>query len=396
MGKKYWVTLGLVMMLLTGCGEETDNEAVSQSVEIEVGTTCEEGIPEGAVESVEDEVIPEEEGAESEVTETDVYDFTICFAGDINLDEGWSTTEFMDGQENGIRDCLSPELIAHMQEADIMCLNNEFTYSMRGTPTEGKLYHFRANPGRVEVLQELGVDLVKLANNHIYDYGENALVDTLAVLEQAGIRYMGAGQNLEEAMEPVYVELDDKTIAFVSATRAEKNLKTPQATEESAGVLHCYDTELLKQVIAEADANADFVLAYVHWGAEYSYQLEEEQLTSGKEYLDAGADIIIGAHTHCLQGMEYYDGKPIVYSLGNYWFNNKTMDTILLELHFYGDGEEQHLDVKVIPAVQSGCKTTYADTREEQERIYRFLEKMSINVEITEEGLVREYVSPVG
>ena len=115
------------------------------------------------------------------------YDFTVCFAGDINLDENWGTTIFMDSQENGIYDCISSELMEHMQNADIMCLNNEFTYSTRGEKLAGKLYHFRANPERVEVLKEMGVDIVKLANNHACDYGEESLLDTMDTLKNAGI-----------------------------------------------------------------------------------------------------------------------------------------------------------------------------------------------------------------
>ena len=317
------------------------------------------------------------------------YDFTVCFAGDINLDENWGTTIFMDSQENGIYDCISPELMEHMQNADIMCLNNEFTYSTRGEKLAGKLYHFRANPERVEVLKEMGVDIVKFANNHTCDYGEESLLDTMDTLKNAGIDYIGAGADLEEAMQPVYIEVDGKTLAFVAASRAEKNIKTPEATETSAGILRCYETEKFIEAIQEADKNADFVLAYVHWGTEYSYELEEVQLTSGKEYLDAGADVVIGAHSHCLQGMEFYDDKPIIYSLGNYWFNEKTLDTMLLELHLYGDDLSSQLDVKVIPAIQAEYKTTIAN-EEDSERIYRFLEKISINVEISDEGIVSQ------
>lgn len=165
---------------------------------------------------------------------------------------------------------------------------------------------------------------------------------------------------------------------------------TPQATEESAGILRCYDTELFHEVIAEARAHADFVIAYVHWGTEYSFDLEEVQLETGKEYLDAGCDAVIGAHSHCLQGMEYYDGKPIVYSLGNYWFNEKTLDTMLVELHFTGDDEGGNLELSVVPAVQSGCRTQIAADKQEQERIYDFLEDISINIEIDENGTVKE------
>ncbi len=376
----------LIMLLLSGCGKPLNDSIETTDIML---TTESETIDVPIIDETESGEQESRKPSEEPLSDNS-YDFTICFAGDINLDENWCTTKYLNQCENGITDCISAELIHHMQEADLMCLNNEFTYSNGGVPLEGKAYTFRAKPERVEILKELGVDIVKLANNHVYDYGKEALLDTFTTLEDAGIAYMGAGRNLEEAMEPVYVELQGKTIAFVAASRAEKNKMTPQATKETPGILRCYDTELFKQVIAEADSKADFVLAYVHWGTEYSYDLEEAQLATGKEYLEAGADVIVGAHSHCLQGMEYYKGKPIIYSLGNYWFNEKTLDTMLLDLHFYGNDEEQKLEVKVTPGVQSNYITTYVESPEEQERIYSFLEDISVNVEINEDGLVTE------
>lgn len=319
-----------------------------------------------------------------------MYEFTICFGGDINFDENYAPILHMDTCENGMEDCISSDLLEVMRSADVMCLNNEFTYSNGGSPLEGKAYTFRANPSRVELLHEMGVDLVGLANNHIYDYGRTALEDTFQTLEDAEIPYFGAGRNLKEAMEPVYFEIDGKTVAFVAASRAEKFKMTPQATETAPGILRCYDTELFLDTIREADENADFVLAYVHWGTEYSSELEKVQLITGKEYLDAGADAVIGAHPHCLQGMEYYNGKPIIYSLGNYWFNEKTLDTMLINIHFYGSDTEQNVDVQVIPAIQSHMETYGVTGTEDEERIYQFLEDISINVEIDENGYVKE------
>lgn len=389
-----WTT-ALCIMMLTGCGQKVAGGEEPEEIEATLADSS--GAEEAsALPTAEQPPLPTEESTPSPTAEPtstpppNPYDFTVCFAGDINLDENWSTTQYLNGQENGISDCISEELIAHMNSADVMCLNNEFTYSLGGAPLEGKAYTFRANPERVAVLQELGVDIVKLANNHVYDYGRQALLDTFDTLDNAGIAYMGAGRNLEEATAPVYMELDGKRVAFVSASRAEKYKMTPQATEDSPGILRCYDTALFLETIKEARENADFVLAYVHWGTEYSYELEEVQLTTGKEYLDAGADVVIGAHSHCLQGMEYYDGKPIIYSLGNYWFNEKTLDTMLLDLHFYGDDNGGQLEVKVIPAVQAECSTKIVTEEEEQERIYSFLEDISINVEIDEDGIVSE------
>ncbi len=398
MKRKICIFAGLLALICTGCsqGATSDHSHASHTL-IESSTLTESPMVMESTANVEasseEALIPETNAltsSESTPVDTHPYDFTLCFAGDINLDENWCTTQFLNQQENGIKDCISEDLLTHMQQADVMCLNNEFTYSTAGSPLEGKMYTFRANPERVQILQEMGVDVVKLANNHVYDYGKEAMLDTFSTLESAGISYMGAGRNLREAMAPVYMELDGKTVALVAASRAEKFKMTPQATADAPGILRCYDTALFLETIAAAKENADFVIAYVHWGTEYSYDLEEVQLTTGKEYLDAGADVIIGAHSHCLQGMEYHDGKPIIYSLGNYWFNEKTLDTMLLDLHFYGDDEKQHLDVQVIPAVQSGYRTRYLSEPEEQERLYTFLEDISVNVEIDETGKVTE------
>lgn len=88
--------------------------------------------------------------------------------------------------------------------------------------------------------------------------------------------------------------------------------------------------------------------------------------------------------------MEYYDGKPITYSLGNYWFNHKTLDTMLLNLHFRGVGEEEQLEASIVPALQTGYKTYYVSEPEKQRQLYDYLEKISVNVLIDDNGVVNE------
>ena len=382
------IVVGMILCLMIGlcaCGSSDSSQVAENEKETQIITSelSETEIQEKI------EVIEETEATEDIEKVTGEYDFTLCFAGDVSLSEGAVTTAQLDASEGDISKCISLELLEMMKAADVMCLNNEFTYSNRGEPLSGKAYTFRANPERVDILHEMGVDMVQLNNNHVYDYGKVALLDTLDTLENAGIEYFGAGHNLEEAMDAVYVTLDDKVVAFVGASRAEKNKMTPQATDTKPGILRCYDTELFLESIRRADEKADFVIAVVHWGTEYSYDLEKVQLTTGKEYLDAGADAIIGGHSHCLQGMEYYDGKPIVYSLGNYWFNSKTLDTMLIELHFYGNDVENHLEMKMIPAIQKNATTNWVEG-EERERIFEFMESISINIEIDDAGIVKE------
>ena len=392
--KRLKATLGtcLIMTMLVACrGSQSE---VSTEGELNVTIVDTETIKTSASEVTTDEIITEENTTEEITTEEPTtidlqeFDFTMCFAGDILLAEGEITTNNLDNTANGLRDCISPELLEIMNKADYTCVNNEFTYSTGGSPLSGKTWTFRANPDRVKFLKEMGVDLTLLANNHVYDYGRDAMLDTLATLKDAGVEYFGAGANLEEAMKPVYVELGGKTIAFVAASRAEKYKMTPQATETEPGILRCYDPTLFIEVIKEARANADFVVACVHWGTERSTVLEQAQLDTGRQYIDAGADMVIGSHSHCLQGMEYYNGKPIVYSLGNFWFDEYYEDTMLLNVRIHGDINGSNVELSVVPGMQDDGKTVIFTEDSEKKRVYDYLEEISINIDIDENGVV--------
>ena len=382
--KKIWLSLLLVAAIAVGCkgGKGTGSNSESANDSYLVGDNSTDITSQPTTEEITTE--------EPTTIDLQEFDFTMCFAGDILLAEGEITTTTLDNSPNGLQDCVSPELLEIMNNADYTCVNNEFTYSTRGTPLKGKTWTFRAHPDRVKYMKEMGVDLAILANNHVYDYGEEAMLDTMSTLKNAGIDYFGAGANLEEAMKPVYVELGGKTVAFVAASRAEKYKMTPQATEDSAGILRCYDPALFIEVIKEARANADYVIACVHWGTEKSTVLEEAQIDTGKQYIDAGADVVIGAHTHCLQGMEYYNGKPIVYSLGNYWFAGYYQDTVLLNVRIYGDINNSNIELSVVPAMHKDGKVTIFKDESEITRVYDYLEGLSINVDIDENGILHE------
>ena len=379
---KITLVLMLVVTMVMGCKGSQGTNASNTTVITSSGKN------DSSTEKFSEVVTQEPTTEEPVIVDLQEFDFTMCFAGDILLAEGEITTKNLDASANGLEGCISKEFLDIMNKADYTCVNNEFTYSTRGKPLSGKAWTFRAHPDRVKYLKEMGVDLALLANNHVYDYGKDAMLDTLDTLTNAGIEYFGAGANLEEAMKPVYVEIGGKTVAFVAASRAEKNKKTPQATENSPGILRCYDPELFIQVIKEARANADFVIANVHWGTERSTVLEKAQLETARQYIDAGADMIIGSHSHCLQGMEYYKGKPIVYSLGNFWFDEYYEDTMLLNVRIYGDINGSNVELSVVPGMQDDGKTVMFTDEADKERVYKLLEDISINIEIDENGVV--------
>lgn len=272
-------------------------------------------------------------------------------------------------------------------DADIFYLNHEYSISDRGEPLEGKLYTFRAKPERMGLLKEMGTDLVSLANNHVYDFGKDAMMDTMDLLDQAEIPYVGGGPNSEEARRPVYFVVNGMKIGFVAATNAEIVYYTPKAEADSPGVLEAYDTAEYNQVISDAAKECDYLIAYIHWGPEDTNTYEEYQHNMGAEFLQAGADIVVGGHPHVLQGIEYIDGRPVVYSMGDFWFNDETKYTGLLKLDITPEGLKE---MSFVPCLQTGFTTQYISDQQEQAAFYDFLEGLSPNAGIDENGVITE------
>lgn len=269
-----------------------------------------------------------------------------------------------------------------------MMVNNEFPYSSRGTPTEGKQFTFRARPESAAILEDMGVDIVSLANNHAYDFGEDAFVDTLDTLSAMGMPYVGAGRNLEEAVKPVYFIAGDIKLAIVSATQIERmdNPDTKGATETTPGVFRCLKPDKLLEVVEEAKQNSDFVIVYIHWGTENTAEPDWLQLDQAPKIADAGADLIIGDHSHCLQPIQYVNGVPVVYSLGNFWFNSKELDTCLVKAVIDENGLQS---LQFVPALQKGCTTKMLHDGE-KERVLNYMRSISPKVAIDEEGFISE------
>ena len=311
---------------------------------------------------------------------------TITFAGDILLDPNYAGTATLMQNGGDIDKVIAPGLLAEMQAADIMMLNNEFTYSDRGEPLEEKQFTFRAKPAYVSYLYDLGVDIVSLANNHTYDYGEVAFLDTLQTLKDAGMPFVGAGTNLEEASAPVYFIVNDMKIAFVSATQIERldNPDTKGATETTPGVFRCWNVEKLLQTVEKAKTESDFVIVYIHWGTENQEEIDWAQDKQARELVEAGADLIIGDHPHVLQKIEIINGVPVIYSLGNFWFNSRPIDTGMVKVTLTEDGLQSY---QFIPCLQSNCRTTLLGG-EEKERVLGEMRRMSEGVQIDAEGYV--------
>lgn len=316
------------------------------------------------------------------IIETKGKEVNLSFVGDVSLADNFEIIPKYDERGAGIYGILSEEVVNIMNTADIMVANNEFTISDRGEPMPNKYYTFRANTNRIGIYNEMGVDLVTLANNHVYDFGENAFLDTLDTLTNNNIPYVGAGRNIDEASRPYYFIANGYKIAFVNATRAEKFILTPEATDTIGGVLRAYDPTRFKEVIKTAKENSDFVIALIHWGKEDTHNLEQVQIDTGKEYIDAGADILIGTHAHTLQGIEFYNNKPIIYNIGDFIFNKESKDTGILNVKIDDEG---NFIYSFTPCYQHEEKTSLL-SGEDKQRVLNNLRSWSINTTIDAEG----------
>ena len=311
----------------------------------------------------------------------------LAFAGDICLTEDGYVIDHYDDLGSDIGLCLSEEILDRLNEADISMINHEYPVSTRGAALEGKYYTFRASPEREIILRQMGIDIVSLANNHIYDFGADAFYDTLDALRQAEIPYVGAGADMEEASRPVYFVTGGIKIGFVSANRSEKIIYTPEAGESAPGVVRMYDTAMMNNIIREAREQCDYLIAYVHWGTENSQYYEAYQTDIAQEFFDSGADAVIGSHPHVLQGIGYVDGKPVIYSLGDFWFNGKTKYTVVVNMEVTIDGL---VELSLLPCIQEGYETHYISEESDRKDFYDYLRELSPEAVINENGIVTD------
>lgn len=309
---------------------------------------------------------------------------SIGFAGDVSLADNWAIMPKYNNRGQGVLGILSENMINYMDRLDWMIVNSEFAFSNRGSAMANKLYTFRANPDNVNIYHDMHVDMVALANNHIYDYGMDAFYDTLDTLKNANLPYIGAGINSSEAQSAYYLVINGYKISFLNATRAEKYIMTPEAKDDSPGVFRCYDPTRLSERIKEEKAKSDYVVAIVHWGKENYHDLENVQIDTGKLYIDSGADMVIGHHAHVLQGVEFYNGKLIAYNLGNFIFNSLTVDTGILKWDLDNDGNSKFY---FYPGIQSDCYTKDI-TGDEALALYSRMTNWSINANFLEDGQI--------
>lgn len=196
-------------------------------------------------------------------------------------------------------------------------------------------------------VKDLGIEIVSIANNHLFDLGPEGAFKAIEVLDELGIKHCGAGHNLEEARKPVVIEKDGKTFAFLAFCNPQWNYMY-EATETTPGVNPLREDYVIEE-INSAIKTYDYVIVIPHWGKENTYfpTLEVESLA--KKMIKAGACLVLGGHSHRIQPVLNYRHSSIIYSMGNFLFSNRIINTPRFTWY-----PQEPIDVKSLPQT-IGC-----------------------------------------
>jgi len=272
-------------------------------------------------------------------------DLTLVFAGDVH---------FMDRTAKLLKDPATAfgPIAAQLSAADLTIVNLETAITSRGTE-EPKTYHFRTTPVAIDALKAAGIDAVSIANNHTLDYGRVGLLDTLDALRTASFPAFGAGADIDSAYRPWLTTVRGVRIAVLGFNQVGELASSWAAGPSKPGIAMAFDTARATAAVTAARQQADLVIVFNHWGDEGNSCANSAQKTFAAKLSAAGADLIIGAHAHTLQGSGWLGPTFVAYGLGNFlWYgDSKSTETGLLRLTVR---DRRVTKREFLPAVVSG------------------------------------------
>ena len=376
----------LIMIIMTaiftvGC---KDDAVILNDKETTV-TELKDNIPDNENTTSKDDVTTD---SQQETETTQMYiPISLAVVGDVDMSDRIDTAY----KESGLQGVLSDNIINVFQNSDITAINHEYVASDHDDShkVDYELWYYKHPTYREQYLKEMGVDVVTLANNHTMDYGEEGLIDTMEALRNVGISYVGVGKDLNEAKAAYIREINGKKIAIVAANRVVPRVDW-YAGENKAGHMTTYEGTdrygIIKDEISRLknDEKCDLVVMLVHFGENQDPEIKDYEYNCAHGYVDAGADVVIGTHTHTLQGAEIYNGKYIFYGVGNFMFEGYAVDTVVVQLYLC---EDNTVIVKLMPCKSQGFKTWDVEGYEARQ-IFDTITEMSVNVSISDEGIV--------
>ena len=272
-------------------------------------------------------------------------DITLAFAGDVNFAR--RTRRLLRHPAAA----FGPVSVV-LGSADLTAMNLETAVTSRGTP-QPKQFHFRITAKAFTAIRAAGIDVVTMANNHVLDYGQAGLADTLAAAKAARFPYVGIGVNARAAWAPYITTVRGTRIAIIGVSQVAELASSWVATRHRPGEANAINTRRTLAAVRAARKHADIVIVFMHWGTEGQACPDANQLALAPRLARAGANIIIGAHAHTLQGSGWLGRTFVAYGMGNFlwWEHSYSTATGVLKLTLRPHGRP--LTAKFMPAVVS-------------------------------------------
>ena len=299
------------------------------------------GVPARTIQPASHPATPSSQQAHAGVAACSV---TLAFAGDVHF-TGRTARLLSDPAT-----AFGP-IAAVLKSADFTAVNLETAVTSGGTP-QPKTYHFRTVPTAFTALRHAGVDLVTMANNHVLDYGQAGLADTLAAAKAARFPYVGIGTDAAAAWAPYVTTVKGTRIAVIGVSQVAELASSWVATDSRPGEANAIDLGRTLEAVRAARRLTPTVIVFMHWGTEGEACPDPNQLSLARQLAAAGASIIIGAHAHMLQGSGWLGHTFVAYGMGNFlwWENSYSTATGVLELTLHPHAP---LTAQFIPAVVS-------------------------------------------
>lgn len=246
-----------------------------------------------------------------------------------------------------LRKYIYGDLANYLKVCDVRIANLEIALTNESTPLKNKIYPHKGPPEAIDMITNDGFGIFNIANNHILDYGENALLESMTLLSKKGIPFVGSGLNIKEASKPLIINKNDVRIGFIgftttipigfSATEEKmgvypirvitsyEQFRNPEEYPGTAQLIKTYpveeDLKKLSDSVRKLKQEVDIILIYAHWGTSMTSDVHDFQRIIAHEVIDSGANAIFGGHQHVISGVEFYKECPIIYGLGNLIFD---------------------------------------------------------------------------
>lgn len=268
--------------------------------------------------------------------------------------------------EKAIKDgnAFSSEIVELLKDSDIAIVNLESPVAndtFRAIEKIGP--NLRTSNIAISYLKKSGCNVVTLANNHFFDYGEDGVRQTIDCLNENHIQYVGGGLTEKELRKVLYVEKGNQIIAILNYCETEFSVQDGIGSNPLNTIRYYYD-------VKEAKAHADVIITIIHGGHE-GYNLPSPRMQETYRYMiDCGADVVINHHQHCYSGYELYNGRPIYYGLGNFFFDDLNSNELWTEGYIVSIQIENKriAKTKLHPYIQCRGNETFVRLMDESEK----------------------------